>query len=294
MRSIEENKERSSHHLHPSDMAKKDWCGRHDYYRIIDTPVEKTSKANPSFRMENVFAEGHAIHHKYQQWMWELGILIGDFQCKDCGHRWGDTSPEKCQFCLSDRLKYMEYPLRRKTMLIEGHADGGTTLGCLVEIKSIGIRTLAFDAPRLYQQYLDGKSAEDVWFDINRPFPSHMRQGQLYLWLAWPVYEKIVFIYEFKPTQQVKEFVVEYNKSFIEPLLETARDVTTGVAAGLPPQRPSWAEGPDGRICVSCEYRRTCWGITDDSDEEANDPAQRVNVKRTTSAKRRRSLGRSA
>ena len=271
-------------------MAKKDWCGRHDYYRIIDTPVEKTSKANPSFRMENVFAEGHAIHGKYQQWMWELGILIGDFQCKDCGHRWGDTSPEKCQFCLSDRLKYMEYPLQRKTMLIQGHADGATTLGCLVEIKSIGIRTLAFDAPRLYQKYLNGQSAEDIWFEINRPFPSHMRQGQLYLWLSWPLYEQIVFIYEFKPTQQVKEFVVEYNKSFIAPLLETARSVTSGVAAGLPPDRPSWAEGPDGKVCTSCEYRRTCWGITDDN-EEADDPVQHVRVKRTTSAKRRRVLG---
>ena len=294
MRSIEVNSERSSHHMHPSDMAKKDWCGRHDYYRIIDTPIEKTSKANPSFRMENVFAEGHAIHGKYQQWMWELGILIGDFQCKDCGHRWGDTSPEKCQFCLSERLVYKEYPLRRKTMLIEGHADGATTLGCLVEIKSIGIRTLAFDAPRLYQKYLNGQSAEDIWFEINRPFPSHMRQGQLYLWLSWPLYEQIVFIYEFKPTQQVKEFVVEYNKSFIAPLLETARSVTSGVAAGLPPDRPSWAEGPDGKVCTSCEYRRTCWGITDDNEEAANDPVQHVRIKRTTSAKRRRSLGRSA
>ena len=75
------------------------------------------------------------------------------------------------------------------------------------------MRTLAFEAPRLYQRYLDGQSAEDIWFEINRPFPSHMRQGQLYLWMAWPVYERIVFLYEFKPTQQAKEFVVEYNKS---------------------------------------------------------------------------------
>ena len=59
--------------MHPSDMAKKDWCGRHDYYRIVGTPPEKNSKANPSFRMSNVFAEGHAIGGKYQQWMWETG-----------------------------------------------------------------------------------------------------------------------------------------------------------------------------------------------------------------------------
>ena len=56
--------ERSTKVMHPSDMSHKEWCGRHDYYRIIDTPIEKTSKANPSFRMENVFAEGHAIHRQ--------------------------------------------------------------------------------------------------------------------------------------------------------------------------------------------------------------------------------------
>ena len=29
----------SLQHMHPSDMAKKEWCGRHDYYRIIGTPI---------------------------------------------------------------------------------------------------------------------------------------------------------------------------------------------------------------------------------------------------------------
>ena len=287
-------------HMHPSDMAKKEWCGRHDYYRIIGTKVERKAQANPSFRMTNVFAEGHAIGGKYTKWMWEMGILIGDFACKDCGHRWGDISPTKCQFCLSESLTYMEYPLRRKRYLIEGHADAAVTLGALVEVKSIGIRTLAFDAPRLYQRYLDGTKPEDIWFEINRPFPSHMRQGQLYLWMAWPLYEQIVFIYESKFHQQTKEFVVEYNKEYIAPLLETAKDVTMRVeqhrSTGLinPPDRPSWAEGPESKICHSCEYRRTCWDGQVDDQEEDHPPQQRVNVRRTTSAKRRRGLRSSA
>ena len=119
-----------------------------------------------------------------------------------------------------------------------------------------------------------------------------MRQGQLYFWMAWPVYERIVFIYEFKPTQAVKEFVVEYNKSLIAPLLETAKAVTIGVENGLPPSRPSWAEDPEGKVCASCEYRRTCWSLTD--DEKTDDPTQSIKLKRTTSAKRKRALRSSA
>ena len=74
------------------------------------------------------------------------------------------------------------------------------------------------------------------------PLHSHIRQGQLYLWMAWPRYEEIVFIYESKAHQATKEFVVGYNKNLIAPLLETARGVTSAVKAGIPPPRPVWAE----------------------------------------------------
>ena len=35
-------------YMHPSDMAKPDWCGRHDYYRIVGTPTEKVSRPTPA------------------------------------------------------------------------------------------------------------------------------------------------------------------------------------------------------------------------------------------------------
>jgi len=287
---------RSSDYMHPSDMSHKDWCGRHDYYRMIGTPVEKEAKANPSFRMENVFAEGHAIHGKYQQWLHEMGGLVGVFQCEACTYEWFTTSPKECPFCRATSIVYREYPLRREVYRVEGHADGAVSLPdlqTLVEIKSIGIRTLAFEAPRLYQRYLDGEKPEDIWFEINRPFGSHMKQGQLYMWMAWPAYEQIVFIYESKFHQQTKEFVVEYNKSLIQPVLETARDVARAFRGGYEPDRPLWAEGPEGKVCSSCSYRRTCWGENDAA--QANDPPEQlVRVRRAGSAKRKRQLGKPA
>ena len=278
--------------MHPSDMAKTEWCGRHDYYRIVGTPPEKVSQANPSFRMANVFAEGHAIEGKYQQWLWDMGVLVGDFRCKECGHRWYDTSPKACQFCLSERLVYAEYPMRHGRYMVEGHADAAVHLPdwrSLVEIKSIGIRTLAFEAPRLYNRYLDGESAEDIWMAISHPFGTHMRQGQLYLWMMWPIYEQITFIYESKFHQQTKEFVVGYNKTFIAPILETAKEVSQGVRAGIAPDRPLWASGPEGKVCVSCVYRSTCWDIHAEHPQ-ATESASSVIVKRSTGYRRGRAL----
>jgi hypothetical protein len=295
MRSIVDDPERSTDYMHPSDMSHKDWCGRHDFYRITGTAPEKASKANPSFRMQNVFAEGHTIHAKYQTWLWEMGVLVGMWRCRECSHQWFAKSPTECQFCKSDRIGYKEYPLRRKTVQIEGHADGAIDDGdlqTLIEIKSIGIRTLAFEAPRLYNQYLDGKTAEEIWFEINRPFPSHMRQGQLYLWMAWPVYEQIVFIYESKFHQQTKEFVVGYNKSLIEPVLEVAREVTEALRIGTPPGRPLWAETPESTVCHSCTYRSTCWSLTSGAATQASDPSDAiVRVRRAKPGDRKRRLG---
>ena len=286
--------ERSTDWMHPSEMSHSDWCGRHDFYRIVGTPAEKVSSRNPSFRMENVFAEGHAIHGKYQTWLWEMGVLVGDWVCRECGHQWFAQSPKVCQFCRNERIHYKEYPLRRKTVRIEGHADGGVItpdFRSLIEIKSIGIRTLAFEAPRLYQRYLNGESAEDIWFAINRPFPSHMRQGQLYLWMVWPAYEQIIFIYESKFHQQTKEFVVSYNKDLIAPVLEVAREVTTSLTTGTPPGRPLWADSPESKVCTSCTYRSTCWGHQRGTTaEEASDQPAPVRIQRTTAAKRKRGL----
>lgn len=282
--------------MHPSDMAKSDWCGRHDFYRMVGTEVEKTNKANPSFRMSNAWSEGHTIHEKYQRWLYEMGVLFGDFQCLSCGHRFGGRSPQRCQFCLAEGLVYKELPMRRKRIIVEGHADAAVHdldgWDGLVEIKSIGIQTLRFEAPRLYNLYQDGMTLEDVWWRINRPFPSHIKQGQLYLWMAWPRYEQISFIYESKFNQATKEFVVAYNPQMIAPILETAKEVSQCLRVGMVPDRPVWAEEATGRICASCEYRKTCWelGESDGTDKDETDTPQPVRIQRASPLVRKRSL----
>jgi ribosomal protein L37E len=294
MRQIKELRpsDHSLEYMHPSDLAKADWCGRHDFYRMTGQPTERKDPGlNPSFRMSNVFAEGHAIHGKWQTWLHEMGVLVGMFRCRECGHRWYDKSPKTCQFCQSERVSYAEFPMRREQMRVEGHADGAVhfpDFRALVEIKSIGIRTLAFEAPRLYQRYLDGTKPEDIWDSITHPFGSHMRQGQLYLWMVWPTYEQIVFIYESKFHQQTKEFVVDYNKSFIAPILEGVREVSQGYRAGVAPDRPDWVTGPEGKVCTSCPYRNTCWGTTDGVQESGDGPE--IRVQRSKPAARKRAL----
>ena len=243
--------------------------------------------------MNNIFAEGHTIHGKYQDWLWEMGVLYGRWLCFSCDCNWNGTSPRQCPECGSPRLMYREVPLNRE--LVGGHADGAVhdldDWDGLIEVKSIGMGTLRMEAPRLHQRYLDGETLENIWWKIQRPFGTHLKQAQLYLWMAWPRYEEICFIYESKFHQQVKEFVVAYNPAMIAPILEIASEVTKAVAAGLPPSRPDWAEDSDSKICKSCPYRRACWNLgAPDVTTQADDPAPATRVIRAKSDKRRRSL----
>lgn len=278
--------------MHPSEMCKSDWCPRMDFYRITLGIVP--GDANPSFMMENVFDEGHRIHRKWQGWLWQMGLLSGMFQCKECTWKWWDRSPQYCPSCNGDRLRYAEVPLVNDEYMIAGHSDGMVEDGgqwleldepVLIEIKSLSIGTLRFEAPLLHQRYLNGLGLEEVWRDVKRPFASHIKQGTLYCWLKGV--RKIVFIYECKWNQQAKEFVVTPNFDHIKDELAQAKDVADAIRHDMEPYRPSWAEGPDGPVCKSCTFKKKCWSIDETTQTPVAAPAV---VVRAASARRRKAL----
>jgi rubrerythrin len=77
---------------------------------------------------------------------------------------------------------------------------------------------------------------DGLWKDIRHPFPAHLRQGHTYGGLMGV--EEVVFIYEYKPTQAHKEFVVKVSPRIYEPIIETALDVKWAVEKGRAPRCP--------------------------------------------------------
>jgi hypothetical protein len=218
---VREEAPRDQTRLHPSEMCKSDWCPRQSFYRIsgdYPTPADD----DRSHVLENIFDEGHAIHDKWQGRLRKMGKLRGVWRCHQCGERWEDTSPVACPKCSAaeDCVEYREVPLRDEKHGIIGHADGDIVMGGpeeddpLLEIKSIGQGTVRHENPGLLYDYtttsVDGKTVVDLdglWSSIKRPFPSHLRQAMLYLFIKGR--KRMVFIYECKWNQQMKEFVVK-------------------------------------------------------------------------------------
>jgi len=287
---------RRSDIMHPSEMAKSDWCGRHDYYRITDEPKNYKGRS-PSFRLENVFDYGNSVHTKYQRWLTEMGVMWGKWYCKECGDTWIGDTPEACPVCKSTKFKYREVPFVSEDLMIAGHSDGIVSMDGvykMIEIKTIGIGTLRFDAYSLFDRYQkENLTLDELWWNIKRPFASHIRQGQMYLHLSQMLYpelgvDEIIFIYEWKPTQDVKEFSVKYNPELISNILKTAEVVVDAVRNPMPPATPEWAT-KDGKKCGSCEYRNTCWGQSAD-DTKTEEAKPTIRLKRSTSIKRGRAV----
>jgi CRISPR/Cas system-associated exonuclease Cas4 (RecB family) len=263
---------RDTAHIHPSDLAKRDWCPRANWYTIREQPKDPE---NFAFQRLNVFAEGHYIHAKWQDWLNHAGVLEGWWQCSNtiCNHKWEAISPKSCPSCGTPYPLYREVPLSNEEHMILGHADGiinDANGRALIEIKSVGLGTVRFEAPDLFNSYQKGDITLDgLWKKIRQPFPSHIKQGLLYMYCTG--IHEMVYLYEWKPTQEVKEFVVGFTPELVQPMLDNCKRLMTALQKDIPPMRPMWAESSSSTGCKYCSYKKTCWRSEDDNDNDEPD-----------------------
>jgi hypothetical protein len=231
--------DRSTTVLHPSEMIKADFCHRYSYY-LLTGGVKK--QANPNLRLQNIFDEGHFIHAKWQNRIYEMGNMWGDFKCQNCGGITAGLSPQICEHCKCATLIYDEVALIDNNLRIAGHTDGwvkGLGDDFLIEIKSIGEGTLRFEAPDLLRDA--DHDLKKAWRNIRRPFRGHLLQGQMYLELARRMYgedapKEVVFLYELKMDQDYKEFTVKADYDMVERIFYKAQQINDAVDAGVMPK----------------------------------------------------------
>lgn len=225
--------DRSTTVLHPSEIIKKDWCKRASWF-LLNGHTKIAEK--PALQLQSIFDEGHAIHAKWQRYFQEMGVLYGKFACVACDFTMFDIGPIECPSCKKQTMEYREVTLVDNDLRIAGHTDGwikGIGDDTLIEIKSIGPGTIRTESPGLL--YDANGDFMEAWKNINRPFSSHIMQGQVYLELlkrmGTPVNE-IVFIYELKANQSYKEFTVKADYELVRHVFDGAKIVVDAVEAG--------------------------------------------------------------
>lgn len=254
--------DRIPNRVHASEMAKKDWCERSSYWRIIGRRIPNEPF---NFTLQTIFDEGHQIHDKWQGWLKETGKLWGLWECRMCHEtklgksedldmtfdpEWGGLGEfNREDYCelghgepLTHMWKYQEVPLNY--WLITGHEDGAVG-NTLVEFKSVGLGTLRHESPELlskfYNKTLKMYDLDGLWNALRQPLKSHVRQANVYGWLAQQMgysFTQASIVYEFKPNQQSREFIIPFSPEIISPLLERVARIETGIASHTPPPCP--------------------------------------------------------
>lgn len=228
------DKSRRTDVLHPSEMCGSDWCHRASYFQLKGQ--DPISNRKNSLTLQSVFAEGHAIHAKWQGWFQEMGTLYGKWYCIECEEMfWGGSD------CHEGPLEYREVPLFYEPLRIFGHADGIiTNLGdpLLLEIKSIGEGTLRWEAPELLLEHNNDFKA--AWGSLTQPFMKHIMQAQIYMKLTELLNldvqpQEAVFIYEAKPNQEAREFIVPKSDFGTAHIFEAAAKIMDALKTDTPP-----------------------------------------------------------
>jgi hypothetical protein len=234
--------------LHPSEMAGGEWCYRASYFQLQGTTPNPESRKN-SLIMQSVFEEGHMIHAKWQKWLQQMNVLYGKWYCIECEEVfWGGSD------CHDGPLQYREVPLFYEPLRISGHSDGwlvGLGDPLMLEIKSVGMGTLRWEAPELLMEY--DNDFDKAWSNLNAPFQKHITQVQIYMKLAEllgyeDVPQEAVLIYEAKPNQKVKEFVVHKSDFGITELFDAAQMIVDSIKNQTPPACNISANG-----CAKCK-----------------------------------------
>lgn len=88
----------------------------------------------------------------------------------------------------------------------------------------------------------------------------HMNSDKL-LWGTSKPINKMVFLYENKDTQDLKEFTVTWDEEMIEEQLNQYESINTYVADKKLPPRPKEATSKNCGVCRWCNYTSECWVI---------------------------------
>lgn len=219
-------------YIHPSDLIKDDYCLREGFYLLNGYPKKG---GNPNLRLQNIFDEGNTIHRKWQSRFEGMNVLWG---------MWDNGPGTDVRFGLPDCVpaqgrRYREVPVHDWSRLISGKGDGlivGLGDRAWLELKSVGPGTIRKEAPFLFRS---DENEKDAWNNVRKPFPGHLRQTLLYLYLASKTYDfdvqEGVLIYEWKADQSIKEFVVQRDDELILPYLAKADLVVDAVEAEKAP-----------------------------------------------------------
>lgn len=215
-------------YYHPSGLSD---CARLEVYKKMGF---KGGKHSP--KLIRVFNNGSYVHTRIQWYLGEMGVLKGFWFCPQCATKyWGlkkDHPENKCTREMEP--EYKEVPIQDDEIMMRGHADGIVVLEgqeYLLEIKSIN---------------------DNGFKNLTEAMEHHRVQANLYMKNRG--LKAVIFLYECKNDQNLKEYIVPFNPTLNVKYEQVMRSATEGMKSRVLPERVCKTQADaKKRWCEACE-----------------------------------------
>ena len=230
-------------------------------------------------RTRRIFDNGHGMHDRLQKYMREQGILVMDEvpvyldRLQIQGHTDGLLQLTKFELGV---LEIKSINTNGFSKLIDARADhkeqGLVYLVCMEE-RRLWLKE-NFESIEELQKYLVSKEYQEF---VENHY-QHMKSGNHYsrgdklifkyeqhmqadelLWKTPRPINKMVFLYEDKNTQELKEYVVLYNEEAWESLEEKFEYINRYIAKNKVPPKPKEATSKSCTMCRWCSFKNNCY-----------------------------------
>ena len=286
------SRQRSNLKDHPSSFGR---CLRQaQYMRYVDMGLIDVKEEEFDSQLLRLFGKGHNMHHRWQMYFEEAGVLRGIWECNNpycslfndqgriCAQN-GDLAedvlggissprkygtedklgcfrPAKC-ICGCRDFKYHEVVVNSDDLNLYGHVDDILDFSCFdgKQYKDISI---AFDIDKLPKNpvVVDMKTINDYqWKKLLNTGPSLTYRVQLCIYANLLDVEYGLLIYENKNNSDIKTFKIEKNENTMFVEIQKQAKLMNAMAAlstpKVPPPRPM---SKDDYSCRNCGMRSMC------------------------------------
>ena len=257
----------------PSQIGK---CLRARYYMRIGAEKDGNSI---SPRTQRIFDNGTKTHERLQEYMLKAEILLMDEVpvlsgiLNIQGHTDGIISISNNEVGIIEIKSINDNGFKQLKDAKEEHKMQGLCYAYCIEQRRLELQTLYKDAKAYksslfvrmkqyakYYQHLKGGSKHTRDEKIRYQCSLHAKLDDILFSLKTPI-TKVVFLYENKNDQELKEFCISTtspeNKELINQITSDCRTVNDCVASKEEPPRDG--KNKSDNLCRWCEFKINCW-----------------------------------
>lgn len=250
-------------------------CIRSNYYARKQYKPDRPI----STRTQRIFNNGDYVHIRLQRYLMDEGILLMDEvplindEYNIQGHTDGYLKLDSGEIAILEIKSINDRQFGQLKDAKPEHKRQGMVYMYCAEERRKWLR-LCYDSDH---EFIAGEQDRTKYFESHY---QHMKDGSKYsreekianevdlnlmsddvLFHSTKPVSKVIFLYENKNNQELKEFCVSYDKDILSHILSAYMVLNRSCEESIVPVRPKEATGKSCGFCKWCDYVNTCWVI---------------------------------